>query len=216
MIEELRRTVGTDERIMWEGRPNKKCFIFESIFNPLLPFAIVWGLFDLFFFKSFFAVENTVKSAGASDMGLFGGSFILVFLLFHLMPVWIYLGGVIMCSRRYKNTAYIVTDKAVYLSSGIISRTINRKPFAELSHVNLHRGFFDQKFGVGDIVLSSTTAVSANGAVMPGITIASISEYNKVYDLVKKIQTDIYSDTMYPNDMRPKENHGYNTEYKGM
>jgi hypothetical protein len=51
---------------------------------------------------------------------------------------------------------------------------------------------------------------------MPGITIASISEYNKVYDLVKKIQTDIYSDTMYPNDMRPKENHGYNTEYKGM
>ena len=216
MIEELRRTVGTDERIMWEGRPNKKCFIFESIFNPLLPFAVVWGLFDLFFFKSFFAVENTVKSAGASDMGLFGGSFILVFLLFHLMPVWIYLGGVLMCSRRYKNTAYIVTDKAVYLSSGIISRTINRKPFAELSHVNLHRGFFDQKFGVGDIVLSSTTAVSANGAVMPGITIASISEYNKVYDLVKKIQTDIYSDTMYPNDMRPKENHGYNTEYKGM
>ncbi len=216
MIEELRRTVGTDERIMWEGRPNKKCFIFESIFNPLLPFAIVWGLFDLFFFKSFFAVENTVKSAGASDIGLFGGSFILVFLLFHLMPVWIYLGGVIMSSRRYKNTAYIVTDKAVYLSSGIISRTINRKPFAELSHVNLHRGFFDQKFGVGDIVLSSTTAVSTNGAVMPGITIASISEYNKVYDLVKKIQTDIYSDTMYPNDMRPKENHGYNTEYKGM
>ena len=216
MIEELRRTVGTDERIMWEGRPNKKCFIFESIFNPLLPFAIIWGLFDLFFFKSFFAVENTVKSAGASDIGLFGGSFILVFLLFHLMPVWIYLGGVIMSSRRYKNTAYIVTDKAVYLSSGIISRTINRKPFAELSHVNLHRGFFDQKFGVGDIVLSSTTAVSTNGAVMPGITIASISEYNKVYDLVKKIQTDIYSDTMYPNDMRPKENHGYNTEYKGM
>lgn len=216
MIEELRRTVGTDERIMWEGKPNKKCFIFESIFNPLLPFAIIWGLFDLFFFKSFFAVENTVKSAGASDIGLFGGSFILVFLLFHLMPVWIYLGGVIMSSRRYKNTAYIVTDKAVYLSSGIISRTINRKPFAELSHVNLHRGFFDQKFGVGDIVLSSTTAVSTNGAVMPGITIASISEYNKVYDLVKKIQTDIYSDTMYPNDMRPKENHGYNTEYKGM
>jgi uncharacterized membrane protein YdbT with pleckstrin-like domain len=132
------------------------------------------------------------------------------------MPVWIYLGGVIMSSRRYKNTAYIVTDKAVYLSSGIISRTINRKPFAELSHVNLHRGFFDQKFGVGDIVLSSTTAVSTNGAVMPGITIASISEYNKVYDMVRKIQTDIYSDTMYPNDMRPKENHGYNTEYKGM
>ena len=28
-------------------------------------------------------------------------------------------------------------------------------------------------------------------------------------------QQDIYSDIMYPNDKRPKENHGYNTEYKG-
>ena len=36
MIEELRRTVGTDERVMWEGKPNKKCFIFESIFNGSL------------------------------------------------------------------------------------------------------------------------------------------------------------------------------------
>ena len=33
--------------------------------------------------------------------------------------------------------------------------------------------------------------------------------------MVKKLQTDIYTDVMYPNDKRPSENHGYNTEYKG-
>ena len=33
--------------------------------------------------------------------------------------------------------------------------------------------------------------------------------------LVKKLQTDVYTDVMYPNDKRPKENHGYNTKYKG-
>ena len=32
----------------------------------------------------------------------------------------------------------------------------------------------------------------------------------------KKLQTDIYADTMYPNDMRPQDNHGYQTQYRGM
>jgi len=36
----------------------------------------------------------------------------------------------------------------------------------------------------------------------------------KVYKLINKTGTDIFSDTRYPNDLRPKDNHGYNTEYK--
>ena len=32
---------------------------------------------------------------------------------------------------------------------------------------------------------------------------------------LQKITLDIKADIQYPNDLRPKENHGYNTEYKG-
>ena len=39
--------------------------------------------------------------------------------------------------------SYIVTDKAIYVSSGVFTHTINTKPFAELSHIDLHRGIFD-------------------------------------------------------------------------
>ncbi len=46
MVEELKRMVGMDETILYEGKPDKKCFIFESIFNPLLPAAIIWAIFD--------------------------------------------------------------------------------------------------------------------------------------------------------------------------
>ena len=46
MIEELKKTVGSNEKIFYEGKPNKKCYIFESIFNPLLPFALIWAIFD--------------------------------------------------------------------------------------------------------------------------------------------------------------------------
>lgn len=41
MVNELKSMVGRDETIMYEGKPDKKCFIFESIFNPLMPFAII-------------------------------------------------------------------------------------------------------------------------------------------------------------------------------
>ena len=75
------------------------------------------------------------------------------------------------------------------------------------------RGIFDQMFGVGDIITSSAHMVGENKTAV--LTISSISNYIEVYNLVKKLQKDIYTDVMYPNDKRPTENHGYNTEYKG-
>ena len=198
MVEELKRMVGMDETILYEGKPDKKCFIFESIFNPLLPFAIIWAIFDMGF------------------MGVAMGSMQLImipFLLFHMMPVWIYLAGVIFSFRKYKNTYYIVTEHAIYISSGIFTMNFETKTFAELSRVNLHRGIFDQMFHVGDVQITTNQFTRKNMPAVLGIN--SISDYAEVYQLVKKLQKDIYSDTMYPNDLRPKENQGYKTRYRG-
>jgi len=204
MLEELKLAVGSDERILYEGKPNKKCYIFESIFNPLLPFALLWAFID-------FGVLGAALFADTPDNMAF---FIIPFMLLHLMPVWIYLGGILFTTRRYKNTAYIVTDRSIYVSSGVFTRTIETKPFAELSHINLHRGIFDQMFNVGDIIATSNQ-LTQNGKSTT-INISSISDYMEVYNMVKKLQTDIYTDIMYPNDKRPPENHGYNTKYKGL
>lgn len=138
---------------------------------------------------------------------------ILPFMLFHLMPVWIYLAGVIFSFKKYKNTYYIVTDHAVYISSGIFTMNLETKTFAELSRINLHRGIFDQIFHVGDVQLTTNQFTRKGMPAMMGIN--SISEYSKVFQLVKKLQKDIYSDTMFPNDLRPEENHGYRTKYRG-
>ena len=208
MDNELTLLVGKDEKILYAGKPDKKCFIFESIFNPLLPFAAIWGIIDLGF------IGASVNSAKADELAFF----MVPFMMLHLMPVWLYLGGALLSFRRYRNTAYIVTDKAIYASGGIFGRTYKSKPFAELSHVDLHRGVFDQWFGVGDII---TTSAQANPATLngrrtstnAGISIDSIANYADVYKLVKKLQEDIYTDVMYPNDLRPKENHGYRTRY---
>lgn len=48
MREQLKTMIGHGETIYYEGKPDKKTFIMESIFNPLLPFALIWGTLDLF------------------------------------------------------------------------------------------------------------------------------------------------------------------------
>ena len=202
MIEELKAIIGSNEKIFYEGKPNKKCFIFESIFNPLLPFSLLWGIIDFGTIRELFE---------ESDGNLLFP--VIPFMLLHLMPIWIYLGGILLTAMRYRNTAYIITDKAIYVSSGVFIHNINTKPFAELSHIDLHRGIFDQIFNVGDIVATSNQ-LTTNGKSTT-IIINSISNYIDIYNLVKKLQTDIYTDVMYPNDKRPTENHGYNTQYKG-
>ena len=67
---------------------------------------------------------------------------------------------------------------------------------------------------IGDII-ATTNHFAQNGKSVT-INITSISNYIDVYNIVKKVQTDIYTDVMYPNAKRPDENPGYNTEYKGL
>lgn len=200
MENELKNLIGPNEEILYQGKPDKKCFVFESIFNPLLPIAILWACVDG-------RILNGSMVGGSSSY------FLVPFMIFHLMPVWLYLGGVVFMFRKYKNTYYIVTDHAVYVSNGIFTKNFNSKPFAELSHVDLHRGIFDQMFHVGDILIT-TNQITRNN-VPAVIAINSISNYTEVYNIVKKLQKDIYSDVMFPNDLRPEENHGYRTRYKG-
>lgn len=204
MKEELKAIIGPNEEILYEGKPNKKCYIFESIFNPMLPIALLWGIID------FGILGGAMLGGGVGNASFF----IIPFMLIHLMPVWIYLGGVLFSSVRYRNTAYIVTDRAIYVSSGIFTRNVNAKPFAELSHINLHRGIFDQMFNVGDIIATTNQFTEKGKSVT--INISSVSNYIEVYNLVKKLQTDIYTDVMYPNAKRPADNPGYNTKYRGL
>lgn len=207
---ELEGMVGRDETILWRGKPDKKCFVFESIFNPMLPFALIWAIVD-------FGILGTLIFTGASDE--MGGAVwaVVGFFALHLMPVWIYLGGLLFITRKYHNIEYIITDKGIYVSGGLFTYTYEMKPFTDLSHINIHRGIFDQWLGVGDVISqcnhTSSNSSSGHGGHSHGISICDIPDYQKVFQMIRDLQTDIYSDTMFPNDMRPATNHGYRTQY---
>lgn len=172
----------------------------------MLPFALIWALFDSLF------IGAAIASGSPSAIAM-----IFVFMLFHLMPVWIYLGGVIFTNRKYKNTSYLITNNGIYISRGLFTYNYEMKPFTDLSHIEIHRGIFDQKLGVGDVVCTcvhgSISSNYSNSGHSEGIAICDIPDYVEVFNLIKKLQTAIYSDTMYPNDKRPTINNGYNTKY---
>ena len=63
MDNELTLLIGKGEKILYAGKPDKRCFIFECIFNPLLPFAIVWGLIDMFFIGAAFSSDKADEAA---------------------------------------------------------------------------------------------------------------------------------------------------------
>lgn len=208
---DLERMVGRNERIIWKGAPDKKCFILESVFNPMLPFALIWAVVD-------FAI------LGQAMFGEMGGAkaFIIPFMLLHLMPVWMYAAGILFSVRKHRNTKYIVTDRGIYVSGGVFTVNVEMKPFAEISHIKIHQGIIDQYIGVGDVITesagvsssSSTTYRYGKRAVQGrGVSICDIPDFQGVYNIIKDLQTDVYADTMYPNDYRPPENHGYNTNY---
>lgn len=200
------------ERIMWHGKPQFKCFVLEAIFNPMLIFALVWGAIDgammLFVFSD---------SSFMGDFGKFGTAAMLGFFALHLMPVWIYLFGVIFSALKYKHTEYIITERGIYISGGLFSVNIQMKPFTDLSHINIHRGVFDRMLGVGDVYMICNHTMyntsNHNHNHVTTFNICDVEDYQKVFGIIKEMQTDIYSDTMYPNAMRPDTNPGYNTKY---
>lgn len=207
---ELLALIDKNEKILWQGKPDKTCFLLEAVFNPFLIFALIWGAIDFAFIAAIVADPKTNMPSQA-------GFVIICFFAIHLMPVWIYLFGVLFSVLRHKNASFAITDQAVYISSGVFTQNYERKPFTEMSHVNLSRGIFDQFIGVGDVVLTSAHATSLPNikryTPFGGTNICDIKDYMNVYQLVKRLQTDIFADTMYPNDLRPKENHGYKTDY---
>ena len=71
IIMSLKEQIGYGENIMWSGKKAVKVSVLESVFNPMLPFALIWLLFDG-------GMILAMSATGSSDPG-FMGAFLGVF-----------------------------------------------------------------------------------------------------------------------------------------
>lgn len=181
-----------NENIIWHSKPYMLCFILESIFNPLLPFALIWALVDGFFITSIFT--GVAKAAEIPPLG-----FIIPFFALHLMPVWLYLGGILFSFKKYKNAEFFITDKAVYISSGVFGISCRRIEYKDIRDVSIERGFVDQKLGVGDVVIKDISAMqNINNNYYNrrnislgnnGLSICDVYDYQEVYKTIMEYKS---------------------------
>ena len=187
-----------DEEILQRLTPNRRVFILEAIFKGL-PVALIWAGFDAFF------IIMMIHS-GVFQQQPFILPIIIVFFAFHLIPLWLYIANVVKKVGGYKNIEYVFTDKRIIIRSGIIGIDFKYFYYQDIASVIVKVGLFDRLFKVGDLHLAS------NGQA------AVLDDIDHPYEYSAKIQklvTDIRTDMAYPNDLRPEENHGYKTKYKG-
>ena len=108
------------------------------------------------------------------------------------MPVWIYIGGVLLTFLKYKNTEYLITDKSIYTSGGSVFYTETSISYSKISDIQMRRGLFDKKLGVGDVLINTryrpenAPVVTVNGRVQryDGYDITDIPDFREVYDLI--------------------------------
>jgi len=201
----IRDMMDSNEYQLWEGKPEKVTYI---IGNPVMyVVALVWGAFDFAFIGLMFGV------GGGLPMGF--GLFMVPFFLLHLMPVWIAVGGPIYRAINWNYIQYILTDKRIYIQSGVIGRDINVVEFTDISEPEVNVGLIEKLRGCGTIRLTPSFYRNSRGNQQrsnKGALLHIEDPYN-VYKRIKQMSVDIKSDIHYPNALRPGENPGYNTKY---
>lgn len=168
-IMELRDRLSPDEQVYWSGKKAVGVSVLEAIFNPLLIFAFIWGMLDFGF------IGQLVNEGGMLVDGQIA-AFIIMFFAVHLMPVWIYLIGVIKSVVKSVNTEYIITRNNIYIRKGNGEKNTIMVPLAYIEFIGVDRGIFDKICGTGDITWKGEKG-----------RIDNISDYDNVCAMIKKL-----------------------------
>ena len=196
MGEGIQSLLMSDEQVIWAGYPKKSAYVLNASMK-MMPFALIWLLFDGFFI---FAIIGT---GAMSEMG--GMKWFLVgFFALHLMPVWIWLSNLLTAGARWKNTEYAVTNKRIMIRNGLIGYEYKSLYYTEITNVSLQVGIIDRMCGVGDIHISSS---KGNGVIL------DVANPERIFGIVQRTVMDMQTDIHFPNALRPDNNPGYRTVY---
>lgn len=164
--QQLKLALMPDERLVWKGKPKKLAHILNCTFSKMFPLAMIWLCFDGFF------ISAMAATGGVSEML----GFIVPFFAIHLMPVWIWLFGVIKGVARAGYNTYAVTDKRILIKSDNV--LFNSVYFEDVVNVAAKRSFADKISGVGDIYIEVFNVGRES--------ILDIADYREVYDIIQK------------------------------
>ena len=203
----IRNLLDNDEKILWEGKPDKVTYVIGAPF--LYIFALIWGSFDFAFIGLF------IKGGAASGMGVMG-FFMVPFFLLHLMPVWIAIGGPVYRIINWNYINYAITEKRVYIETGIIGRDVKVIDFSDIQQPEVNVGVIEKIRNCGSIRLNPFVSSNSEDGRRTAFraVLSHIADPYDTFKMLKQMSLDIKTDISFPNAMRPEENPGYNTRLR--
>lgn len=129
-------TMAAGEYVLWKGKPKKSAYIADKAL-AMLPIAILWTVFDL----------NFLRLAG-------GDGFLLLFLAFHMMPVWLWIGSAVTSVIQWRNEDYYITNLRIIIRRGVFRPQRQSVFLRDVHSIRLHYGILDRMFGSGDIYIN--------------------------------------------------------------
>lgn len=143
MNDELRRTLLTGERVLWEGRPYTGLLL-RPIEVALIPFSLLWGGFAVFW-------NATVWMAGQNSSDLIFKLFGLPFLIAGL---YITVGRFLIDAIIRKRLRYAVTDRRILIYKDARGSTVKSVDIKRLPSIDLS----DRLDGTGTIRFGAATS----------------------------------------------------------
>lgn len=162
----IQNKLNDDENILWQGRMSLIKVLVCAFLNEALILLILYGVFLCYF----------LKCIKPQSWGLYT-------ILLMLIPVGVYLCNAFYMWMKARCTEYMVTDKAVYIKSGVITTTVEMKPYIDIAHVKEITSFTDKVLHTGTVTFDCWNDCSSRA-----FAIRDISEYEKVFAFINEHQ----------------------------
>ncbi len=171
-----------DETIIWEAQPDRLTYVVGS--PVIYGFALIWGAFDFFFISLF------MGNGGGLDRISF---FLVPFFLIHLMPVWIAIIGPLYRSANWHRIQYVITQKRIYIASGLVGRDVQIVELTDIRHPEVHFGFIERLRNCGSVRLNPYLETVSKGNRRTGYrgVLAHIANPYDTFKLIKQISSEV-------------------------
>jgi hypothetical protein len=138
-MDAIKSQLHSDERIIWEGKPDKRSFLFLGPSWFIIPFTILWCGFAIFW-------EVGVWASGAPAFFLiFGGVFVLI-------GLYITIGRFFVAGKEWEHLQYVLTNKRALIQQGAWSVEFQSVDLNKVDNIELHLRSSGKK---GDIIFGS-------------------------------------------------------------
>jgi hypothetical protein len=142
VADEIRRQLGSGERVLWSGQP-KQGLILRASDALMIPFSLPWGGFAFFW-------EWSVINSDAP------GFFVLWGIPFVLVGIYLIVGRFFVEARQRLKTHYAVTNERVLIISGLLRPTVKSLSLSTLTDVSLS----ESANGEGSVTFGAVSALS--------------------------------------------------------